>query len=323
LSYGELPGILRTIVYYEYTNNLNGSLLFIPFCYATILFWWRGAFITLAVSEVIMLPYVSYMSYNPQSFALNILYSLLPFLIIGLITLEFKLREKDKKSAIEREVERQSYMAQIFKTQENERRRISQELHDDALQMLYVIADRSRSLEAANKSERNIDHIKEETEWIRKSILQVAEDIRRISLDLRPSVLDDLSLVAALRWFIDLLNQHGDPHIQLDVIGTERKIRPEADVMIFRIIQEALNNARKHAHATLVHVTLEFIQDTCKITIRDNGEGFNLPPRITNLATKGKLGLIGMQQRAQFLGGTFHITSEPGAGTVINIEAKI
>jgi two-component system, NarL family, sensor histidine kinase DegS len=311
----------RNLVYYEYVYSLNGSLFAIPFIYATRVFWWRGSLATLVISEVVMLPYISYMAQNTESLIRNIIYSFVPFLIIGFIAMELKWRDKERKTSAEREAERQSYTTQIFQAQESERQRIARELHDDTLQMLYVIARRARDM-APEGNAPDIQKNKIEAEWIRKSVLDVAEEVRRISIDLRPSILDDLSLVPAIRWLIDRMNQEGEPSIQLSVSGTERKMRPEIDVTIFRIIQEALNNARKHAQANSIRVTLEFTPELCKIAVQDDGKGFLLPQRIGLLVTEGKLGLLGMQQRAQFLGGVFDIKSEPGLGTALFLEVK-
>jgi two-component system, NarL family, sensor histidine kinase DegS len=311
----------RNLVYYEYVYSLNGCLFTIPFLYATVVFWWRGSLATLLISEAVMLPYIIHMAQNSESLIRNIIYSFIPFLIIGFITMEFKWREKERRTLAEREAERQFYTTQIFQTQEHERQRIAQELHDDTLQMLYVIARRAQEI-VPDENTPNIQKSRLEAEWVRKSILDVADGVRRISIDLRPSILDDLSLVPAIRWMVDRLNQDGGPSIQLTVNGVERKMRSEIDVMIFRIIQEALNNARKHAQANSIRVILEFTADLCKIAVQDDGKGFLLPQRVALLATEGKLGLIGMQQRAQLLGGIFDIKSEPGMGTTLVLEVK-
>jgi signal transduction histidine kinase len=188
--------------------------------------------------------------------------------------------------------------------------------------MLYVIANQVRDL-AFDDNSQDIQQTKEGADLIRKSILSVAEDIRRISLDLRPSILDDLSLVPAIRWLIDRLNQEGSPNIQIIVYGTEKSIRSGTDVMIFRIIQEALRNAKKHAKATNICATLEFTSNKCKVKVYDNGIGFAVPQNVGHFVYEGKLGLIGMQQRAEFMGGYFDIQSEPGKGTIVLFEAPI
>jgi signal transduction histidine kinase len=188
--------------------------------------------------------------------------------------------------------------------------------------MLYVIANRVRDL-TAEENTQNVQYTKDGAENIRKSILSVAEDVRRISLDLRPSILDDLSLVPAIRWLIDRLNQENGLNIQITVFGKEKVIRPESDVMIYRIIQEALNNVKKHSKATDVWVMLKFTTNTCQLKIQDNGIGFSIPPNAGHFVSEGKLGLIGMQQRSEFMGGSFKVQSEPGKGTTISVEVPL
>jgi two-component system sensor histidine kinase DegS len=220
---------------------------------------------------------------------------------------------------VEWEKERQVYMSQIFKAQEDERRRIARELHDDTIQELLVIANRAQTLVSGDGNETTVG-MRERAEWIRDAILHLLENLRRLSLDLRPSVLDDIGLVPALRLMVDHLNQEDEINTKMVVQGTEKKLRPEAEVTIFRIVQEALNNVRRHAKATEAVVALKFAPECLEIMVKDNGKGFSLNETIRNLTAEGKLGLIGMQQRAQLINSTFNIYSQPGKGTLVSIE---
>ena len=105
-------------------------------------------------------------------------------------------------------------------------------------------------------------------------------------------------------------------------MGSERQIDSKTEVHIFRMIQEALNNIRRHSKATEAVVTLEFAPQSLKIGITDNGEGFAISETVESLAAEGKLGLIGIQQRARFLNGTVAINSQIGAGTELKIEVS-
>jgi len=116
------------------------------------------------------------------------------------------------------------------------------------------------------------------------------------------------------------LNQEDGINSKVVVSGQERKLRPEAEVTIFRIIQEALNNVRRHSRASEAVVTLDFAPESLKIMVQDNGNGFSLNETLGNLAGKGKLGLIGVQQRARLLNGTCTIRSQPGKGTSVSVE---
>jgi len=307
---------------FEYRYDAIGSLFFIPFLYAAFVFWWRGAAITWSLSMAAILPQMVYIAPDSPSLVRNIGFSLFPLMAVVIIALELNWREKERKVAAEREKERQVYMSQIFKAQENERRRIAQELHDDTTQTLLVIANRAQSLVSGDYDETALE-VREHAEWIRDAILQVSEGIRRLSLDLRPSLLDNIGLVPALRWLLNRLNQDDGITTKMMVKGVERKLPPEIEASIFRIVQEALHNVRRHSEASMAVLTLGFNSKSLKIRVRDNGKGFSLQETVGKLATEGKLGIIGMQQRAQFLDGTFDIHSELGKGTLVSIEVMV
>jgi two-component system sensor histidine kinase DegS len=164
--------------------------------------------------------------------------------------------------------------------------------------------------------------VKMKAEWIRDATLKSIEELRRTSLDLRPSVLDDLGLIPALRWLVDNMNEGSDINARIIIEGTKRKLLPQAEVNIFRVVQEALNNIKRHSNAKKAVVTLEFAPDCLKISIEDNGQGFRRPKKLDRLAARDKLGLIGMRQRIDLLGGTLKIRSKLGEGTLLLIEAK-
>jgi signal transduction histidine kinase len=181
------------------------------------------------------------------------------------------------------------------------------------MQTLVAIAHRAQS--GVNNT-----LTKEEAKWVRDTILRVTEDIRRISLDLRPSVLDEMGLIPAIRWLVDCFNQEEDISIKLDVQGKERELRQEFDIHIFRIIQEALNNIKRHSNATSAWVTLKFSAGNLTITIHDNGRGFSRSSGNGVLIVTGKLGIAGMKERARLINGTLKIDSGHGNGTTISLE---
>jgi len=147
------------------------------------------------------------------------------------------------------------------------------------------------------------------------------ENVRRLSLDLRPSTLDDLGLLSALRWLANRLTQEGAIDAKIAVEGLHRKLTPEISNHLFRIAQEALSNVRHHSEATQVVVTLEFAPESVKLTVRDNGKGFLLQD-ISKWAMDGKLGIIGIQERIRLLNGFLNIDSEPGKGTTMSVECR-
>jgi len=109
----------------------------------------------------------------------------------------------------------------------------------------------------------------------------------------------------------------------LKVLGGERRFSPEVESLLFRIVQEALNNIRRHAQASEAQVVMEFAEDRTKVTISDNGRGFELSGRVDDLPRSGKLGLAGIQERARLLGGSLDVKSEPSKGATIVVEAPI
>jgi two-component system, NarL family, sensor histidine kinase DegS len=207
-----------------------------------------------------------------------------------------------------------TYARLISEAQEIERKRVSRELHDETAQALVVV---SRHLEdlAVGKGQRGAAEIREE-------VRKILEGVRRFSQELRPSILDDLGLWPAVKWLAsDLTNTHKIP-VAIEVTGQPRSFDKHTELILFRIIQEALTNVRKHAQASQVTVMLDYLDDIMKLTIIDNGIGFISPQKLVDLAVKGKLGLLGMQERVELVGGTLKIDSDEGKGTTLKIEIK-
>ena len=303
---------------FEFNYRVNGILFYIPIIYAIFIFWWRGAMITWALSIAILAYRILYFGVNASSIVVNMIYLFFPLMVVLYISLELKWRAKERSALIEREAERQAYMSQIFKAQEDERHRLSLELHDDTTQTLLVIATRAQTL-SSYENVKTMPQSKAEAEWIKDTAISVSEALRRLSLELRPGILDNLGLIPALRWLISNLSQDGIK-AAFEVKGTKRVFTSETDINIFRIVQEALNNIRRHSQATEALVVIEFTPEKVNFVIQDNGIGFSLPKTTSKLTAMGKLGLTGMQQRVKFLNGTFNMVSAPGKGTKISIE---
>jgi len=213
------------------------------------------------------------------------------------------------------------YVRQITKAQEDERKRIARELHDETAQTLIDLSRRLDDLATSPErlSETAIGRLEEFQELI-DSILR---GVRRFSRDLRPSVLDDLGLLPALEWLTTNLMEENGIKTELKVYGDRRRLPPEAELALFRIVQEALSNVRKHSQASRVVTTVEFGESRVRINVDDNGQGFELAGRTDDLATTGKLGLIGMHERARLLDGTLTVHSELGKGTTIMVDAPV
>jgi len=308
------------LVVFEFNNDLHGSLFCIPLIYSALVFWWRGILITWLCSMAIILPRIIYYSPDVNSLVTNIFLLLIPLLVVSIITLQIKWRESEKKAAIEIEKERQAYIARIFKSQEDERKRISREVHDDTTQRLWIVANEVQKL--AVERIRNVNpQAASELETIKDTMLNIAEDTKRLSLALRPGILDDLGLVPAIRWLVDQLERNGSVQAKVLVTGQPRQLDQDINNHLFRISQEALNNIRRHADATEVNVTLAFNKETVKMVIQDNGKGFSLKD-IDSFPHQERLGIIGIQERARLLGSTLHIDSKPNKGTTISVEFR-
>ena len=207
------------------------------------------------------------------------------------------------------------YLQQITKAQEEERKRIARELHDDTTQELVAL---SRLLDTlGDGSERLSEQAVERLDELQTRVDRIIRSVRRFSQDLRPSILDDLGLVAALESIADdLTEQHGIA-TQVKVTGEQRRLSPEKELLLFRIAQEGLRNVWRHSQASTASVAVEFGQNKLRIVVQDNGKGFQLPMRLGDLAAAGQLGLAGMHERAQLIGGTMTVESALGKGTTI------
>jgi len=301
----------------EVMNHIVGVLFFIPIIYAAIFFSWRGALVATLLSLGGVLPIIVDML-HATTFITNVVLLLLPLFVVSIATFELEWRRKERKIFAEREEERHAYISKVLEAQEEERQRIARDLHDETIQTLLAIANSAETLVSAD----NNSEVKRNAAWIRDITLSTADKLRRTSLDLRPSILDNLGLVPALRWLVDRVNTECDIHARIIVNGVERNLSPQAEVTMFRIVQEALNNIKRHSKASEAVVTLGFNAEHLKMTIEDDGQGFPLPKEINSFASRGKLGLIGMQERIKFINGTFQVRSSPGAGTLLSIEAK-
>ena len=213
------------------------------------------------------------------------------------------------------------YVGQITGAQEEERKRIARELHDETAQALIDLSRRLDDLATSREQlpESAIGRLEEFQELI-DSILR---GVRRFSRDLRPSVLDDLGLLPALEWLTTNLVEGDRIETELKVYGKRRRLPPEAELALFRIAQEALSNVRRHSQASRVMTAVEFGEGRVTLTVDDNGRGFELPGRTDDLATTGKLGLIGMHERARLLNGTLTMHSEPGKGTTMTVDVPV
>jgi PAS domain S-box-containing protein len=213
------------------------------------------------------------------------------------------------------------HLGQITMAQEEERKRIARELHDETIQSLVVLA---RQLDDVISISGDLSFDKRRLlENLHKQLNDIMADVRRMIQDLRPPTLDRLGLMPALESLASNIGKRSGMNIEVTVRGISRRFSPEIELVLFRVAQEALSNALKHSQATEAQVTVEFADRIIRVTVRDNGCGFSLPETTGDLVKQGRLGLAGMQERIQLVGGSFKMESEPGAGTIVIIEAPL
>lgn len=208
------------------------------------------------------------------------------------------------------------YVADITQSQEEERKRIARELHDDTVQSLIAIGQRIELIKGTLD-----DPIEARTRLneLRTMVTGAIASVRQFSRDLRPLALEDLGLVAAMQYLVNQLAQSEGIDVDFTVEGTPDGLPADMEVAIYRILQEALNNVKKHADATEVTVLAQFSNKHIVLTVEDNGRGFIVPASITDFATSGSFGVMGLQERAQLFGGNIEVESQPDEGTLVRL----
>ncbi|HEY77525.1 MAG TPA: PAS domain S-box protein [Dehalococcoidia bacterium] len=214
------------------------------------------------------------------------------------------------------------YVQLITRAQEEERKRIARELHDDVSPSLLLLIQRLDALALITRPKLS-RALKEGLEDLRSQAVVALEGLRRCAQDLSPRILDDLGLEAALEWMAEDMVKNQGIATHVDVTGTKHTLPMETQLLLFRIGQEALSNIRRHSGASIATVKLEFESGKVRMTISDNGKGFELPNRTGDLAGTGKLGIIGMYERAHLVNGYIDIQSEPGRGTRVITEVPL
>lgn len=212
----------------------------------------------------------------------------------------------------------QFYIAEITKAQEEERKRISRELHDETAQTLGRMGLEIDSL--IRTKEQLSEEMVRRLEDLRSQVGETLEGLRRLSQNLRPMILDELGLTEALQSLAADVEARKGIEVSLKIQGTPRQLSPEVELILFRIVQESLRNVLRHSQASRCEITLEFDERKMNITISDKGKGFELPQTIGDLAREGKLGLLGIHERAQQIGATLTVETRLGKGSSITVE---
>jgi signal transduction histidine kinase len=207
----------------------------------------------------------------------------------------------------------QDYLGDITKAQEEERAHLGRELHDETVQTLIALGHKAQMVQRSFR--RAAPQTEEQIDELRQMIAQAIEEVRRFSHALRPHYLEELGLTAAL----ETLAQEAGAEFH---VGQPMKgLTPEKELAIYRIAQEALNNARRHAEAQHISLNLVCTETDTKLAIMDDGKGFQIPDQLNDLTQTGHFGLVGMRERAQMVNGKLSVKSVPGQGT--NIEFTV
>jgi signal transduction histidine kinase len=216
----------------------------------------------------------------------------------------------------EREEVRSQLLRKVITAQEDERKRIARELHDETSQALAVLA---MGIEAAQDAIRG--GVTPRLDEVKAVAVRTLEDVHRLILDLRPSVLDDLGLLSAIQWY-------ADRHLSTRGIsarcefGELPRLPPEMETALFRMCQETMSNVARHAQATAVLVQVGVEDDVVVIDIEDDGKGFD-PAGVAQREERRSWGLLGIKERAEILRGTARIESAPGQGTHVEVRIPL
>jgi signal transduction histidine kinase len=206
---------------------------------------------------------------------------------------------------------------------ENERRSLARELHDDTIQSLIALNQRIQ-LAAKNLSptDANEERFAKEALELQTLTQETITNLRRTIRGLRPIYLEDLGLAASLEILVNETSQAASIPITFKVLGAERRLDPQIEMSLYRMVQESLNNIAHHSQAAQGRVELTYSPAKLQLSIQDNGKGFIVPSNPAEFPKKGHFGLLGLQERAEIIGAEFHISSKPGQGTTVTIELR-
>lgn len=234
-------------------------------------------------------------------------------IIIGASTISHDITELKNM-----EVALQAYARRITQVQEEERKRVAYELHDDTAQYLGILKMQINALLESGKI-RNPE-VKEKLRYLEKDADRAYNEVRRFSHELRPSVLEHMGLRASLEQIAEDINKLNYLRVEVEVEGREPDLPEEVKLGLFRIVQEAVSNIRKHAKANRATIHIIFRKKQMSMKVADNGIGFDVREAVIRSGQKGNMGLMSMKERADLIGAGLKIESKPGNGTLVMVE---
>jgi signal transduction histidine kinase len=206
---------------------------------------------------------------------------------------------------------------QLLTAQEEERKKISRELHDEIAQTLTSINVQLAALKA--DATVNVKDLQKKIARTQRLVEKSVDIVHRFARELRPTVLDDLGLIPALHSFVKGLAKQTGIHIHLTVFAAVEKLAGDKRTVLYRVAQEALTNVVRHAQASQVDVSIEKLPSGICMKIRDDGKSFQVE-RVLRAKKNRRLGVLGMRERIEMVGGSFNIESAPGKGTTIRAQ---
>jgi PAS domain S-box-containing protein len=213
-----------------------------------------------------------------------------------------------------------SYANLVTSTLEDERKRLARELHDETIQSLFCLCT---DIGNCMKNGVLTADVHQELKLILDRTGSIMNSLRSFCHEMRPDIIDRFGLVPSIKLLVEEMNRHEGPTCHFEIVGDVRRLANDTELALFRITQEALNNVRRHANATEVKLSGVFTDSVTKIVISDNGIGFKVPSKIDDLASYGKLGLVGMNERAYLIGGTLSVDSKKDKGTTITVQVPL
>ncbi|MDI6814720.1 MAG: GAF domain-containing sensor histidine kinase, partial [Dehalococcoidales bacterium] len=211
--------------------------------------------------------------------------------------------------------------AETIQAEENERKMVALEIHDVISQAIASLFYRIQTCERLLSFD--VERARKEFSEIKRMAQNTLDDVTRLMLNLRPPVLDDVGVFPALHRYIDQYQRENGIRTKIKIKGRRRRFHPLVEISIYRIVQEALTNIRRHAEASRVVVEFKINQEKLEGLVEDNGKGFNPNAFLSRKEADGHLGLFSMKERAALLDGTLEVKSSPGRGTAVRFELPI
>ncbi len=283
---------------------------------------WAGLLATVMVAMI-----SAYWILPPEGFAIELLHDLVGFCVfLGmgvLISVVAEFYRRTRQQAYERSLELvkanealRDLSMRLISAHEEERKRIAGEIHDTLGAYLAAIKFKVENahLEIGKTASGSTEYLNTITPLIQECV----EECRRIQMDLRPSILDDLGLLAGLSWFCRRFQTtYSNIQIEREIEVEEGDVPPPLKIVVFRVTQEAMNNVAKHSKADLARLSLRKKDGRMELVFEDNGQGFDLEKVLDSDGTRRGLGLTNMRERIELSGGSFEIESTQGKGTIL------